>query len=194
MMAGSPPPRMSLTIASLSIASAIASRTRLSARVGLIVSGRRKMVSTVGPPCTGARLTLLRLSQRPISASPRLTIAARTSRSARKDEGHVLDRGGAARLGRVFPHQSGLAVSLTCWPLTHSTNLYGPGADRLERESGPGRLVGLLRVQRREVQPGRQDRVRGLGHHVQGVLVDRLGLELGTDAAADPEVVRLVPL
>ena len=43
-----------------------------------------------------------------------------------EDERHVLDAGRALGVGGAVPHQSGFAVSLTYWPLTHSTNLYGP--------------------------------------------------------------------
>ena len=68
----------------LSTARAIASRTRLSARTGFIVSGRSRIVSTVGPPLHWAALLHCSwLTKRATSASLRWTIAVRTSRSTR---------------------------------------------------------------------------------------------------------------
>ena len=166
-------------MASLSIASAIASRTRLSARVGFMVSRRMKIVSTVGPPLhCGAALHWSWLTQRPQSASPRWTIAVRTSRSARKHEGDVLDRGGAAGVGGGVAPPVRVGRQLDVLALDPLHELVRAGPDRLERVLVRVRLARLRRVERREVEPGRQDRVRGRGDEVEHVLADRLRLEL----------------
>src|SRR4051812_28608200 len=67
------------------------------------------------------------------------------------------------------------------------------GADRLQRKLVRGGLVGFLRWLGLEVEPDRQDWVRGLGHYIQGVLVDRLGLQLGTNPSADGVILLFAP-